>query len=291
MHQRKVISAMFQNGFSNSEICASLAPLVSAATVYCILRKVKNNLPLQSRCSTGRKRSMRTQKNIEHEYQHESTPWSMSRRSLSRIIKEDLHLIGYKTKPRQALTPRQMAMWVTNAKKLLHLVGRRNIAKVVFTDEKIFTLGESEASSSQILSKNVTRTKYSPLPAAAARNLLIPQESWCGVAHQKWDEHRSFSWNLVDAAYYQKHILVRLKQWCTISLGGTSRITLQQDWAPTHRAKSSKDWLRTNNIAFLDESVYPAASPDLNPMDFCVCGWMLQCLSDQRAQSVEQLTV
>ena len=84
---------------------------------------------------------------------------------------------------------------------------------------------------------------------------------------------------------------VEAKDWCTFSLNGTSRITLQQDWAPAHRAKSTKAWLRTNNITFWDESVYPAASPDLNPMDFSIWGWMLQRLRNQHIQSVEQLKI
>ncbi len=60
----------------------------------------------------------------------------------------------------------------------------------------------------------------------------------------------------------------------------TREITLQQDWAPTYRAKSLKSWLQNNNIAFWDENIYPAASPDLIPMDFSVWGWMLHHLHD-----------
>lgn len=39
------------------------------------------------------------------------------------------------------------------------------------------------------------------------------------------------------------------------------------------------------------DGIYPAASPDINPMDFCEWSWMLQCLCDQRTQSVEQALI
>ena len=176
----------------------------------------------------------------------------ISRQSVSHIIKEDLHLTSYKTKPREALTPRQIAMRVTKAKKLLHLVGQRNLAKVVFTDEKIFTLDES-GKHPQVKfyvkkghqKKNIsasTREKTSHSPG-----IMV----WGGVSKMGRTPLVFVEPGVkVDAVYYQRSILSELKQWCTISLGGTSCITLQLNWAPAHRAKSSKAWLRTNNISF-----------------------------------------
>uniref|UniRef100_A0A8R1EGG0 Paired domain-containing protein n=2 Tax=Caenorhabditis japonica TaxID=281687 RepID=A0A8R1EGG0_CAEJA len=47
---------------------------------------------------------------------------------------------------------------------------------------------------------------------------------------------------------------------------------LQQDWAPSHGSRSTLAVLEANFPGFLDKNLWPASSPDLNPMDFSVWG-------------------
>ena len=70
---------------------------------------------------------------------------------------------------------------------------------------------------------------------------------------------------------------------------GTASITLQQDWAPAHRARSTKAWLQQNELKFWNEDIYPSASPDLNPMDYAVWGMMLQRLHNKNVHSIDHL--
>uniref|UniRef100_A0A8R1EK14 Uncharacterized protein n=1 Tax=Caenorhabditis japonica TaxID=281687 RepID=A0A8R1EK14_CAEJA len=43
---------------------------------------------------------------------------------------------------------------------------------------------------------------------------------------------------------------------------------LQQDWAPSHGSRSTLAVLEAHFPGFLDKNLWPASSPDLNPMDF-----------------------
>src|SRR6218665_933193 len=41
--------------------------------------------------------------------------------------------------------------------------------------------------------------------------------------------------------------------------------TLQQDGAPSHTAKNTMEYLRRENISFIEPDMWPPNSPDLNP--------------------------
>lgn len=302
MQQREMMANMHRNGYSVDAITQAVAPLISRRTVYRIIKKVQEGVPLQAGVSTGRKRSIRTGKLVEavrsrirrksrRNLSKMSTEMKTSRRTLSRILHEDLHLLSYKTPERDALTMRQMTARVGKAKKLKSLVGSRNLKKIIFTDEKIFTLQETgshpqvkfyskQGQRLQQASKN-HRSKYLHSPGVMV---------WGGVA--KFGRSPLIFVDpgaKVNAIYYQTVILEKLKQWCISSHHSMDNITLQQDWAPAHRAKSTKAWLRANKMDFLDEHVYPAASPDLNPMDYSIWGWMQQKLRETNLSSVDDL--
>uniref|UniRef100_A0A8R1ERI3 Tc1-like transposase DDE domain-containing protein n=1 Tax=Caenorhabditis japonica TaxID=281687 RepID=A0A8R1ERI3_CAEJA len=49
-------------------------------------------------------------------------------------------------------------------------------------------------------------------------------------------------------------------------------VILQQDWAPPHGSQSTIAVLDAHFPGYLDKNVWPASSPDLNPMDYSVCG-------------------
>ena len=51
--------------------------------------------------------------------------------------------------------------------------------------------------------------------------------------------------------------------------------TFQQDGAPAHSAHQAQDWLQQNCPDFIRKDEWPPNSPDLNPLDFCVWGIML----------------
>ncbi len=61
-------------------------------------------------------------------------------RTLSRILKDDLGLHGFKRRTDQLLTPRLRVLQCEREKKLVCLYGKGKYKKTLFTDEKIFTI-------------------------------------------------------------------------------------------------------------------------------------------------------
>jgi len=42
----------------------------------------------------------------------------------------------------------------------------------------------------------------------------------------------------------------------------------QQDSAPAHKAKMTREWQQRNVLAFISAEDWPSGSPDLNPLDY-----------------------
>jgi len=50
----------------------------------------------------------------------------------------------------------------------------------------------------------------------------------------------------------------------------------QQDGTPAHMAKLAQDWIATNCNEFIGKGEWPPNLPDLIPLDYHVCGAMLE---------------
>jgi hypothetical protein len=74
----------------------------------------------------------------------------------------------------------------------------------------------------------------------------------------------------VNCSYYCEHVLgegllADIRAEC-----GRHNWTLQQDGAPSHTARNTISYLRRENISFIEPSMWPPNSPDLNPVDYDV---------------------
>ena len=67
---------------------------------------------------------------------------------------------------------------------------------------------------------------------------------------------------IVNSAHYQEILSQNLLP-TMCSDNNLQNYIFQQDGASCHTAKSSKLWLKNNNISVLD---WPSSSPDLNPL-------------------------
>jgi len=79
----------------------------------------------------------------------------------------------------------------------------------------------------------------------------------------------------VDGHYYRDNLL----QNCLlpdIREKSSGDFVFQQDGAPSHRAKLIIEFLQQNVPNFIELSVWPPNSPDLNPIDYAVWGALQQ---------------
>jgi len=54
------------------------------------------------------------------------------------------------------------------------------------------------------------------------------------------------------------------------------QVDSQQDGAPSHTAKTTMNFLKRENVSFIEPQMWPPNSPDLNPVDYAVCGALQQ---------------
>ena len=65
--------------------------------------------------------------------------------------------------------------------------------------------------------------------------------------------------------------------------------TFQQDSAPSHGAKKTQEWLSANVPNFISKEEWPPSSPDLNPLDFGIWGYLESKVSATHHKSLEAL--
>jgi len=77
-------------------------------------------------------------------------------------------------------------------------------------------------------------------------------------------------WTKINGKYYRDVLLMRglLPDICSYS----EYFTFQQDGAPTHWARETVDLLKQETPDFIQPTLWPPNSPDLNPVDYAVCG-------------------
>ena len=74
--------------------------------------------------------------------------------------------------------------------------------------------------------------------------------------------------------HYKEELLPCLLEDCRTSLG--HNFIFQQDGAPAHTSHLAQTWLQQQCRDLIDKAEWPPNSPDLNPLDFCVWGIMLE---------------
>ena len=64
----------------------------------------------------------------------------------------------------------------------------------------------------------------------------------------------------------------------------------QQDGAPAHRARETVELLKEVTPDFIQPSVWPTKSPDLNPVDYAIWGIMQESVyNKEKIANVEEL--
>jgi len=158
---------------------------------------------------------------------------------------------------------------------LLRRFKLRDTKHIFFTDKKLLSqptsyftkqpnLGEWEESQRQAISSVIQRAKF------AQHVMVSAGVCFGGKGRLHFVDEKA----KVDAAHYVGHLLPKLVENCNQLL--PTGFTFQQDGAPAHTARTAQDWLQANCLDFIAKDQWPPNLPNLNPLDYHVCGTMLE---------------
>lgn len=192
----------------------------------------------------------------------------VSPKTMSRILKKDLGLGAYKRYTRHLLTDKLKEIRRTRSKTLLKIFGKKLYRKILFTDEKIFTVEASFNKQNDRVYARSSKDACDKIPCVQRGHHPASVMVWWGVS---WDGATDIHFCEVgvktSAAVYQE-MLEKVVKPLNPSLFKNKPWIFQQDSAPAHKAKTTQRWLEDNLPRFIKAEEWPSGSPDLNPLDY-----------------------
>ncbi|CAH1968545.1 unnamed protein product [Acanthoscelides obtectus] len=282
---RIAVIALHKCNHSASQIFELLRGLqISRKFVSRTIQRYNETSSVDDRPRSGRPRQVRTpaaikavkariQRNPLRKQKILSREMKIPVRTMSRIIKQDLGLGAYRRRTGQRLTATLRHIRATRSKKLLERYAAGGFRKILFTDEKIFTIEEKfnrqndkvYARSSQEASEIIPRVERGHHPAS----VMV----WWGVSYEGVTQlHFCKQGVKTKAANYQSDILDPI-----------------QDSAPAHKAKSTQRWLESNVPEFIAAEDWPSGSPDLNPLDYKLWDLLEQLACSKAHRNIKSL--
>lgn len=220
-----------------------------------------NRNKIKKRIQRNPKRSMRSMARQD----------GIDEKSVRKMVKSQLGYHPYKIQKAHYLDERMKANRLEKAKKMRRLAGGSRHRLVLFTDEKNFPIEQAHnhQNDRQLLQKGSLKT--SNVNFIARSNFPSSVMVWAGVCGTGKTPLVFVEKGLkINAKVYQDTILKPVVvPWAKMHFKN-QRWTFQQDWAPAHRAKSTRVMCKALFPAIWDIDVWPSNSPDLNPLDYSV---------------------
>ncbi len=277
---RPAIVRMFTAGKSKHEISRLLD--VPRTTVRDAIQRFEATGGFGDRSGRGRKKSpttLRAVKKVKSRLSR-NPKWSTrklskavetSRRTVQRILKNDLGVLSYKFRTAQLLSTAAKALRLQRARafKARFAAGRHR--SILFSDEKVFTIQQAHNPQND----RIWATEAPPPGQRIVARVQFPKSVmvWAGVTSDGKTPLVFIDQGVkINQKTYQKTLHDKVLPW-TRSHFGRRPWTFQQDSAPAHRAQSTQNWLRDHVPDFITAKQWPPSSPDLNPLDFSI--WSL----------------
>lgn len=280
-HVRVTIIGLLKAGHKVSKIYSLLKPLqINERFVYRTVQRFKETGDVVDRQRAGRPRSART-KNVVKAIRSRidrcplrkqkiiAREMNIAPRTVSRIIRDDLHLRAYKRSTGHLLTEKLKAIRYERSKKLKRLHGKSGYKNILFTDEKIFTIEEKfNKQNDRIYARSSNEAKQK-VPVVQRGHHPSSIMVWWGVSwHGVTPIHFCETGVKTSAKVYENTVLEHVVKPLNNTLFNGVEWIFQQDSAPAHKAKSTQKWLQDNIPGFIAASDWPSGSPDLNPLDY-----------------------
>lgn len=202
-------------------------------------------------------------------------------------LKKTLKFKKYKKRKVHKLNDKQKEGRFKNSWRM-YLFLKDNLEKVISTDEKILTLNEcNQKSDIQYLQSHENKFNVEPKPVQKqSKSIMV----WAGICKNgRANLYFVKPGTKIDAGYYQNYILKQFIDNDYCRLYSNNDGILQQDSAPSHKAKSTIKYLEDNKVKFIHPDLWTANSPDNSPCDYFLWSHMLRQLKFRKATTIEGL--
>jgi len=297
--ERITVTELHKSGMKTSDIVRITG--YSQRNVYNDVRRYKETGSTDDRHRSGRPSTVTTpemvnkircriRRNSEQSMRKMSRDFGIDEKTIRTIVKKKLKLRSYKVTQHHFLNDAMKASRLAKCCKMQCLVAGDLLNRVVFTDEKIFTVEPilNRQNHRQLLKKGQQNTNAAKF--VTRRHFPASVMVWAGICATGKTPIVFIDRNVkINAAYYQQQILRdAFHPWAKQHFEGNN-FTLQQDWAPAHSAKSTINVCNELFSGFWSKEIWPSNSPDLNPMDYSVWSILEQKLSRKRYTTPEGL--
>ena len=274
---QKAVKIKHENGDGPTKIYRDLAGVVSLRTIKSWIKMIDNTGAISLSSPPGCSRTARTKANIlkvktrlerkkRISTRKLAAQMKISRRSIQRILKQDLGYFPYKKIKEPRLTELHKTKRVKFANWVLNNYTKDKINWWLFSDEKFFDLdGVYNVQNDRI---------WAPSRAEADRLGGIHERTkfpgkimvWLGACSEGFTAPVIFEEGTMNADKYIKDVLPIALRDGTNMLG--DRWTYQQDGARPHTHHLSQKWCEDHLPAFIPKDRWPSNSPDLCPLDY-----------------------
>lgn len=188
-------------------------------------------------------------------------------------LNTDLHYKSYKMQMGQILSPAVKNRRIINSVKLLNKLKHPKNPNMLwfFSDEKNFCQDQAQNSQNNrwlaICSKDVPKVMKTKYPATVMVLGVVSSEGHVMPPH-------IFEVGLrVNTATYLEVMEQVVLPWIRGVVGDRPWVW-QQDSAPCHVSHKAMSWLQEHCYDVVTKDMWPPSSPDLNPMDYFVWGYL-----------------
>lgn len=295
---RAAVIAEYVKGYKPGHIFKHLKPLgINRKFVYRTINRYLETGGTEDKARSGRPRSVRTprlkkiirdriRRNPAQSARKLARNLKMNRESIRLLLRKDLKLTPYKKQVVHGVTKATKDKRYQRSRKLL---GWRADDEIIFSDEKLFVLEQTvNRQNDRVWSVSLQQAPADKLNVSRFQNKTSVMV-WGAICKRgKLPLIFIDKGVKINAAYYLDTVLKKNVLPQAELLFEDDYYCFQQDGAPSHTAKVVQAWCEENLTDFISKNEWPPSSPDLNPLDYFVWGYMMSKLNDYKITNLEQ---
>ena len=285
---QKVVKTKYENGDGPAKIYRDLAGAVSLPTIKLWIKMINiagsitlSSPPGCSRTVRTRAAIVKVKKRLNQKKRVSirklAKEMNISRRSIQRILREDLGCKPYKKTKQPKLTNLQKNKRVKFANWVLNNYSKDDTKKCLFTDEKYFDLdGIYNSQNDRVWAasrEEADRKGGFHQKTKHPGKVMV----WLGACAKGLTTAVIFENRTMNAEVYINEVLPIALECGDKMLG--SNWTYQQDSAKPHIHYLTQEWCAKHFHDFISKKRWPPNSPDLCPLDYSLWNELAQCMN------------